>query len=255
MVSGVDLLGVVVPARDEADLLPGCLASLASASRHPELEHTPVLVVVVADRCTDATADVARAGGARVVRTDDAAAGVVGAVGEGTVGDARHAGVQAVLAEAAGLGVPQHRVWIACTDADSRVPADWLALQRVAAGSGVDAVVGTVEVADWTGHPPHVPPAFTRAYDAWREAGVDAVHPHVHGANLGVRGSAYTAVGGFPPLVVSEDVALVGALLLAGRTVLRTPASPVATSSRRLPRVVGGFGTDLDRLGADPAED
>lgn len=242
--SGLDLLGVVVPARNEARLLPRCLAALAAAAAHPGLATTPVLVVVVADRCTDTTADVARAGGARVVVS-----------GHGVVGEARHAGVLAVLAEATRLGIVHDRIWVASTDADSRVPAGWLDLQRAGAQAGVDALVGTVLVDDWTGHPPHVPRAFLRAYEAWRRRGPDAVHPHVHGANLGVRGSAYTAVGGFPPLVVAEDAGLVGALLLAGRTVLRTPAAPVTTSSRRLPRAPGGFGTDLDQLATDPGAD
>ncbi len=242
--SGVDLIGVVVPARNEALLLPDCLAALAAAARHPELAAVPVLLVVVADRCDDDTAEVARAAGARVLVTN-----------AGNVGVARHVGAQAVLAEARAGGIAIERVWLGGTDADSQVPAGWLALQRAAAQSGVDAVLGTVEVRDWTGHPPHVPPAFLRAYDAWRRAGLDASHPHVHGANLGVRGSAYATVGGFPPVRVSEDVALVAALLAAGRVVLRTPACPVATSARRIPRATGGFGTDLGRLAADPLPD
>ncbi|MBN1095312.1 hypothetical protein JKP76_04220 [Blastococcus sp. TML/C7B] len=109
-----------------------------------------------------------------------------------------------------------------------------------------------MEVTDWSGLPGHVPERFLAAYDAWQGAGLVA-HPHVHGANLGVRGSAYCAAGGFPPLAVSEDVALVEALVGAGRVVLRTPVSPVATSSRRAPRAEGGFGTDLDRLATDAA--
>ncbi|SDG56567.1 glycosyltransferase [Klenkia brasiliensis] len=235
--SGPDLLGVVVPARDEAALLPGCLAALRRAAAHPDLAGVPVLLVVATDRCTDATPDLARAGGAVVVdsRGD-------------TVGDARHAGALRVLAEAAHRGVPPRRVWLAATDADSRVRGDWLALHRAAAESGVDAVLGLVRVADWAGHPPHVAAAFTRAYDAWRAGGPGALHPHVHGANLGVRGDAYLAVGGFPPLAVSEDAALAGALALAGRVLLRTPLSPVTTSARRHPRAPGGFGADLDRL-------
>ncbi len=237
------LLGVVVPARDEAMLLPACLAALAQAARHPDVAGVPVLVVVVADRCTDDTAEIGRAAGARVLVTE-----------AGNVGAARHAGTLAVLQEAAARGVADDRVWLACTDADSRVPGDWLALQRTGAQSGVDAVVGTVQVADWSGLPDHVPARFLDAYEAWRGAGVTG-HPHVHGANLGVRGSAYRAVGGFPPLPVSEDVALVGALLGAGRVVLRTPASPVVTSARRTPRAEGGFGTDLDRLAAGPFPD
>ena len=37
-------------------------------------------------------------------------------------------------------------IWIACTDADSRVPADWLEHQVQLADGGVDLVLGTVEL-------------------------------------------------------------------------------------------------------------
>ena len=62
-------LAVVVPARDEADVLAGLLASLA-AQRRPAAE-----VVVVDDGSTDATASVAAAGGARVVSAPPRPAG------------------------------------------------------------------------------------------------------------------------------------------------------------------------------------
>jgi 4,4'-diaponeurosporenoate glycosyltransferase len=54
-------LAVIVPARDEADALPGLLASLGT-QRRPAAE-----VVVVDDGSGDATAEVAAAGGARVL--------------------------------------------------------------------------------------------------------------------------------------------------------------------------------------------
>jgi len=238
-VSTVGLLGVVVPARDEEELLPACLAALAAAAQVPELVGTAVQVVVVADGCTDRTVTVAREAGVAVLESTDPA---------GNVGEARHRGVLWLLAAAARAGVPPERVWLASTDADSQVPVDWLGVQRTAASSGVDAFVGTVEIDDWTGFAPGAVVAFGAAYDAWRAGGAGAVHPHVHGANLGVRGSAYLRVGGFPPLTVSEDRGLVGALLLSGAGVLRSPASPVRTSARRVARSRGGLGTDLARL-------
>ena len=56
----LDEVSVVVPARDEEANLPALLASLATAGQ-------PVDVVVVDDHSSDATAEVARRGGARVV--------------------------------------------------------------------------------------------------------------------------------------------------------------------------------------------
>jgi Glycosyl transferase family 2 len=77
-------VGVVVPAHDEEELLPLCLASLREAAQ--ALRGTEVHLVVVADACRDLTAQVARRGGASVV-----------AVEARNVGTARAAGVREVL--------------------------------------------------------------------------------------------------------------------------------------------------------------
>ncbi|WP_432511364.1 glycosyltransferase family 2 protein [Kineococcus sp. SYSU DK001] len=64
---GTPTLSVVVPAHDEARVLRRTLAALAAAAGPETLE-----VVVVANGCTDGTADVARAAGARVVELGQA---------------------------------------------------------------------------------------------------------------------------------------------------------------------------------------
>lgn len=55
---GMTQLSVVILARDEAEMLPGCLARLGFADE---------IIVVVDDRSTDATASLAQAAGARVL--------------------------------------------------------------------------------------------------------------------------------------------------------------------------------------------
>jgi hypothetical protein len=127
-------------------------------------------------------------------------------------------------------------VWLATTDADTVVPPGWLQRQLRYAGQGWDVVLGTVTVADWDGHPSHVPAAF----DALYEFG-DGPHQHVHGANLGIRASAYLAAGGFRSLRTAEDHALLAAATEAGCSVLQASDITVETSARRRARAPLGF--------------
>jgi hypothetical protein len=135
-------------------------------------------------------------------------------------------------------------VWLATTDADTRVPPHWLVQQISYAEAGWDAVLGTVTVSDWSAHPGHVPDAFAARY-----AHEPGSHPHVHGANLAVRASAYLAAGGFQALGTGEDHALVAALDVAGLPILRSTDIAVDTSARRRTRAPHGFGHLLTTLG------
>jgi glycosyltransferase involved in cell wall biosynthesis len=244
-------VGVIVPAHDEQDLLPACLASVRRAAQ--ALRGVPVHVVVVADACRDRTARVARRGGASVVSIDARSAGA-----------ARAAGAREVLRRTGQLD-PEN-VWLATTDADTLVPAHWLRQQVRHASQGWDAIVGTIQVDDWSGYPPGTRSLFRERYEGVEAvAGVEGVggvggvgggvgqHGHVHGANLGFRASAYLRAGGFPELPTAEDHALVAALTAGGSRVLRTRALPVTTSARRVSRAPRGFSHYLARLEASPA--
>ena len=224
----IKAVGVVIPAHNEQDLLPSCLTAVRRAARQVSV---PVHLVVVADACTDRTAELARAQGATVV-----------AVHARSVGAARRAGVGQVLRSARHLDPAV--LWIATTDADSLVPRCWLSRQLRYAGQGWKGVVGTVTVEDWSGHPSHVRRRYTQRYRAWR-----GHHPHVHGANLGFAADAYLAAGGFRPLPTAEDHALVDDLLSAGLPLLRTTRVPVMTSARALARAPRGFSWLLGTLG------
>ena len=223
-------VAVVIPARDEERLIGACLRAVTRAARHPRLDGLPVAVVVAADSCTDGTAALARRRGAEVLPVLVGAAGAVRALGTAHALDLLRIGLPDLSAE---------EVWLAHTDADSQVPPCWLARQLRHAERGFDAVVGTVRVDDWSQHAPGLEQRFRSQYAAHR--GLRRDHPHVHGANLGVRAAAYLAVGGFPPLATGEDVALVAALQSGGHRLVRTDACPVRTSARRDPRAPGGF--------------
>lgn len=226
----LERVAVVVPARDEEKLLPACLDSVVAAAhalarQRPELT---VDVVVVLDRCTDRSADVVAGYGA--VRAVTSAAGCVGA--------ARAAGVAAALR---GAGDPA-RTWLANTDADTQVPTDWLLAQVGLADEGVDLVLGTVVPHDLE----------TLVLKAWTQRHELAEgHRHVHGANLGVRGSAYRAAGGFTPVPLHEDVLLAEAVRGTGASWVATDATRVRTASRPRGRVSGGFATYLRELAGE----
>ncbi|MBE7190481.1 hypothetical protein, partial [Jatrophihabitans endophyticus] len=124
------------------------------------------------------------------------------------------------------------------TDADSVVEPDWLVHQLDHAESGAHVVAGTVS--------PDVDGATLRRWRAEHDAGDG--HPHVHGANLGIRGDALVSLGGWPAFATGEDVELVARASAAGFAVVRTGRHPVRTSARRVGRAPKGFSSYLAAL-------
>jgi glycosyltransferase involved in cell wall biosynthesis len=219
----VNRLVVVVPTRNEESRLPRCLTALAAAVAALEDEFgadaPAISVIVVLDRCTDDSAQVAAQW--PQFETLECTAGSVGA--------ARRAGVAHALA-----GTDAGHTWVATTDADSAVPPRWLTVQLVLAESGTDLVLGTVL-------PDAELPTPERA--RWHdEHTLEDGHPHVHGANLGVRADSYLAAGGFSAVDSDEDVLLVEELRARGARECRTALIPVLTSGRLEGRAPGGFG-------------
>ena len=231
----IEVIGIVVPARNEEARLPRCLAALESAAasvRAADDAAPAVRAIVVVDGSTDRTLRVAQEWPDVEVVTSDA----------GRVGAARRAGVQHLLRTTARGGTDPGRVWIANTDADSAVPTDWLSEQLSHARSGVELLLGTVR--------PDPQELAAGLLAAWRLRHLIADgHPHVHGANLGVRGDSYLAAGGFPDVATHEDVLLSAAVRRAGGLVLSTGSSPVLTSGRTTGRAPAGMASYLRELG------
>ncbi|WP_170219505.1 glycosyltransferase [Nocardioides litoris] len=237
MSDDVAAVHVVVPAHDEALLLPVCLGALDAAVVHlrsarPDLA---VRLTVVLDACSDDSAQVCAAHGVDVV-----------VLGAGNVSLARAAGVDRARALAAAVGLAPERTWIAWTDADSVVPVGWLLDQvEVADGpTGADVVLGRV-VPD-----PTAPPAVL---DQWHAHHADG-RVGVHGAHLGFRLSSYDAVGGLGALAEREDLDLVRRLLADGAR-YGAARTPVLTSSRLQGRTPGGFAGYLAGLATDGVDE
>ncbi|RPH46819.1 MAG: glycosyltransferase [Burkholderiales bacterium] len=220
------MIAIVLPAHNEAAHLPRALEAIRTAAAHRALGGERVQTVVALDGCTDASESIARAAGVDVVHTPG-----------GNVGIARAAGARHALACGAR--------WLAFTDADSEVDADWLAAQLALRA---DVVCGTVQVDQWCEWGDRGDRVRARHDAAYFDG--DG-HRHVHGANLGVSAAAYLRAGGFGPHRSSEDVALVRALEASGAHVVWSARPRVTTSARRDARAPGGFGALLARLEAE----
>lgn len=214
------MIAVLVPAHNEEALIARCLASIFASAAHPALQGETVTIVVALDRCSDDTELVASQPGVDLVY-----------VQQGNVGLAR--------AAAATRAIELGARWLASTDADTCVPTDWLVAQLAAES---DAFCGVVVVEDWEDYPPEMAAAF-----AGSELAQDG-HLHVHGANLGVSAEFYVRCGGFQSLVVSEDVALVRALMTTQARIARLAYPAVRTSARRNARASGGFSDYLKNM-------
>ena len=235
---------MVVPARDEQERIGACLAGIGRAAAHPALTGIGVHLVVVLDDCRDSTGEWAARALAAKAATSLAHSIVTASVRN--VGRARAIGAAEALIRIG--AVDPEAVWLATTDADSVVPADWLAHHLELRRLGADGCAGTVIVDSWGDHPA----SFQAAFDAqYRPDGrLDYGHPHVHGTSLGVSMAAYLDAGGFAPLATGEDHALWQALARAGRRLVATPMAPVTTSGRRHGRSPAGFAGTLERLGS-----
>ena len=221
------MIAVVIPAHNEARRLGRCLRAVLVAGQQAQQAGYRVEVLVVLDRCSDASAAVARRFGVQALMVD-----------AGNVGMARRVGAAHMLDRGA--------QWLACTDADSRVPAHWLMSQLACRA---DVVCGTVHIDYW--QPWHTA-ALRKVYQSRYEAREG--HRHVHGANLGVCSDAYSRVGGFKPLAAHEDVQLVSDLQACGAQIVWTARHSVATSSRLDSRAREGFGDYLARLQAQASQ-
>jgi hypothetical protein len=153
------------------------------------------------------------------------------------------------------------------TDADTLVAPDWIDANLRALSAGCDAVAGVAhlmrcERAELA--PEHrrrllragkyfTALAYLRAeqapaYDPWPR------HEYEGGASIALRRETYRAIGGSPPLPVSEDRALFDAVRAHGGRVRHAPDVRVFTSCRLQGRAQGGTADTLGLWGALPPD-
>lgn len=209
-------IAVLIPARDEEERIEDCLRSVLLAKKRCPVA---VSIILAADVCRDNTVQLAHAfPEVQVVVTD-----------YHNVGAARRAAAEYACEH---IPVAPTSLWFANTDADSIVPENWLTSQLSLANDGYDLVLGTVRP-DPAEYPAERQHQWLKTHIRGKPNG------NVHGANLGVRASAYMQVGGYRPLPEHEDVDLVARL--SKYATVASDAGEVITSARLTGRTPGGY--------------
>lgn len=249
---------VCVPARDEVQRLPLLLRSLALQEGLPA--GTPPRVVVVANNCRDGTGDAVRAfvseaGSTLALRLIE----IELAPAEAHVGTARRAALDAGAEWLAASGAPDGV--LLTTDADARLPPDWIAA-NLAALQEAEIVGGRLVIDGETAADPARADLTARIERYWSgvRALEDRFDPSPHdppprhgdhtGASLALRASLYRAIGGLPPLPKGEDNALVARVLEAGGRLRHCPRVRVHVSDRIAGRAEGGMAVEMARRAA-----
>ena len=247
---------VCIPARNEVERLPRLLASLAA--QDGVSARAPLRVVVLANNCTDGTVAAVR---------DVEASGILATLALRVV-EVTLTGSQAHVGTARRMALDAGAAWLAAdagpdgilltTDADARLPANWVAANLRALRSA-DVVGGRLVIDDEGATDPDLAALHDRIERYW--SGVrrleDLIDPPPHdpaprhgdhtGASLALPAALYSAVGGLPPLPCGEDNALVGLLRDRGARLRHCPDVQVMVSNRHQGRVSGGMATEMAR--------
>ena len=228
---------VVIPARNEADRIEGCLAALAGLGAD---------TMVVANNCTDKTGALALRSGAAVIDCT---------IPDGGVGAARRLGM------AQGVRRMSWVDWLMTSDADCLVTPDWVDTNKRYLAAGAAAVCGLV--LPIPEEHAALPPALLRRaaledrfldLKARLEAHLtgNAGHEQTPGASLAFAPAAYAAAGGFDPMPTHEDRAIILRIKMLGLPVVHSREVTVRASCRLEGRAPGGMAAALRARSLDP---
>ncbi len=254
-------LSVVIPVRNEAEALTKTLASLACQVDLAGAALSPASyeVLLLANNCTDETAEAARCFARRTPNLTLHVAEISLPPEVAHVGTARRLLMDLACCRLFDCG--QSRGVIASTDGDTRAAPDWAAQMLAAIAGGADAVGGRIRVERQRGEDRDArlyclrDTAYQRGLarlehlldpdpaDPWPR------HFQFFGGSLGITASAYRAAGGLPPLPCLEDVALGDALRRIDARIRHSPAVRVSTSPRQEGRTALGLSSQLREWG------
>lgn len=233
-------LGVVVPVHNEQELLAAALSSLVDAFDEVGRCGLESKLAVVLDSCSDASEEIAREWQHVFARDESSVDLSIMVCRAKNVGYARALGCSTLLAHWSRRRPSD--IWLATTDADSRVPREWLATQLTEHEAGADYWSGRVAVTDWAEYHHETRSRWLDEYELESQP--------IHGASLGFNAAAYLAAGGFKALKTGEDRALHRALVAQGVRAHFDSTTRVITSARRRARAPLGFAHALDVVNA-----
>ena len=201
-------ISIVIPAFNEEKLLPATLEAVRKANRSWSDQGWDTEIIVCNNNSTDRTAEVAQAGGARVVFEPI-----------NQIGRARNTGAAAATGD-----------WIVFVDADSQPSAELFAAAARALSSGKVLAGGTTMKVD------------SNAWDlrcmleVWNL--ISRINGWMAGAFIFVEASAFRQLNGFSPdLFVGEELDLANRLKSLARTrgqkIVILPTAPMLTSARK----------------------
>lgn len=252
---------VIIPVRNEAHGLTRTLAALAAQTDATGQTLNPACyeVLLLANNCTDDTAQVARAFARQHPALALHALEATLPPEEANVGTARRRLMDVAFVRFEQLDRPH--ALIASTDGDTRVAPDWVWQMLTARQGGAQAIGGRVlterDVSAQTAMSRGVRLFYLRdtaylhglarletlldpaAHDPWPS------HHQFFGANMAVTAEAYCRVGGLPRVPFLEDEALARTLRRADVRVRHSPDVRVWTSARQNGRVDCGLSTTL----------
>ena len=237
---------VAVPVRDEAERIGACLDAVSAQEGLPP---GAAAIVLLVNNSSDGTVDVVRRLAPalphplRMIERNSP---------DANAGWARRGAMDAAadwLEEAGATdGV------VLTTDADSRVPPNWIAHNLATIAAGADAVAGQIalDAADEARLPASLRERglLEETYERLLTELSARIDPERHdpwpthwtqsGASLAVTLAAYRRVDGMPPIALGDDRAFISRLRAADLVVRHTPAIVVATSGRLEGRAKGG---------------
>ncbi|MCJ2018238.1 glycosyltransferase [Methylobacterium sp. E-065] len=236
---------IAIPVRNEEERIAACLQAIDA---QVGLEPGRLGLILFLNNCTDRTQQI-------VAATVPTLSIPVRVLTESFAG--AHAGWarrRAMDAAADWLGDTGGGGIILSTDADSRVPPQWVARNWAAIRAGADAVAGRVELdeAEAALLPPFLPARgrLEDRYDALITEAEARIDPDPHdpwpchrtaiGATLAVTRAAYHTVGGMPEIPLGEDGAFIARLIEHGLRVRHATDVCVTISARLAGRAPGG---------------